>query len=310
MLLAKGLQKENTIGIIVPSWPCTQEKYEEVLKLISYLQSLDLRVKLAENFTKTDLFHTSGWTPEERANDFNSMVLDPEISAIWCLQWGETVNQIIDLIDYESLKRNPKIIIWKSDIDVLHNSIYTRIWLVTFHWPDAKIWNKWEMELEYTQRAFYARLFQKEKIIESSDIKSRYALVEWRAQWRIIGCNLVSILKLAWTSFFPDFSEDYIFFIETYKYEAKSLTARLEHLRMLWVFQKCRWIVIGSNYWFDENVWKAEDVVVDFFKDFKFPIIKTNEFGHYQPHCFLPIGAEVSIDTDTLEIKIESEFLI
>lgn len=228
MLLAKKLQRGDTIGIIVPSWPCTQEKYKEVEELISYLQTLEIKVKLAEDFLKTDMFHTSGWTAKQRAEDFNSMVQDVDISAIWCLQGWETINQIIDLIDYEALKNNPKIIIWKSDVDVLHNAIFKKIWLLTFHWSDAKIGNKWEMELKYTQKAFYNRLFQKEKIIESSDIDSRYALAEWHAQGKIIGCNLVSLLKLAGTPYFPDFSKDYIFFIETYKYEPKSLTARLE----------------------------------------------------------------------------------
>jgi len=47
-----------------------------------------------------------------------------------------------------------------------------------------------------------------------------------------------------------------------------------------------------------------------FFKNYDFPIMKTNEFGHYQPHAFLPIGAEIYMNTKTKEIKIVSEFLI
>lgn len=310
MTFAPKLKKWDTIWIVVPSWPCTSEKYEEVLKFTQYIESIWLFVRLADDFLKSDTFQTSWGTPRQRATDVNNFIKDSSISVIWCLQWWDTINQIIDLIDYELLRKNPKIIIWKSDIDVLHNVIYKKIWLITFHGPDSKIGNKWEMELKYTQRSFIARLYKWEKDIISSDSRQRYFLKHWKARWKIIGCNLNSILKLAGTEYFPNFSDDYIFFVETYKDNPKWLTAKLEQLKMLRVFHRCRGMVIGSNYWFDERLGKAEDVILDYFQDYDIPIIKTNEFGHYQPHAFLPIWAEVMIDTESLEIKIESEFLI
>jgi len=47
---------------------------------------------------------------------------------------------------------------------------------------------------------------------------------------------------------------------------------------MLGVFHKCKGIVIGSNYGFEEKLGKAEDVILDYFQDYDVPIIKTNEF--------------------------------
>lgn len=309
MLRASRLKKGDTIGVIVPSWPCNTEKMKEVQALIEYLQNLEIHIKLAPNFLKTDKFQTSWGTDEERANDFNAMVLDPNIQAIWCLQWGDTINQILDLIDYQTLKKHPKIIIGKSDIDVLHNAIYKKIWLITFHGPDSKIGCTWEMELSYTQEYFEKRLFQSDNLITASNNNDRYTLNAWKACGILIWCNLVSILKLAWTEYFPNFSNDFIFFIETYKDNPKGLTTKLTQLKMLWVFENCKWVVIGSNYGFDESHWKAEAVIQDFISIYSIPIIKTNEFGHYQPHAFLPIWAEVSINTDDLEIKIISDFL-
>ncbi len=308
-MLPKKLQKWDTIWVIVPSGQCTPEKYKEVLLFIEYMESIWLFVKLADDFLKHDIFQTSWWTPTQRADDFNSMVKNPDISVIWCLQWWETVNEILDLIDYEALKSSPKIIIGKSDIDVLHNAIYRKTWLICFHGPDSKIGAIWEMELEYTQEWFQKRFFKGETDIAISDNSERYSLKSWQASWVLIGCNFVSILKLAWTEYFPDFSVNHIFFIETYKYQANALIARLQNLKMLGVFDNCVWVVIGSNYNFEEQVWKAEDIILNFLKNHDFPIMKTNEFGHYQPHAFLPIGAEVYMNTETSTLEILSDFI-
>lgn len=310
MVLAKKLEVWDTIWIIVPSWPCTQEKYKEVKLFINFIESLWLSVKLADNFLKTDKFNISGWTAEECAHDFNSMVLNSQIQAIWCLQGGDTINQILELIDYDSLKDKPKIIIWKSDIDVLHNAIFSKIWLITFHWPDSKIWEKWEMEIEYSQKWFQERLFHGKSEIAVSNPDDRVVLVDWKWEGILIWCNLTSILKLVWTQYIPNFKEDFIFFIETYKEDTRGIIAKLEQLKILRIFERCKWVVIWSNFSFNETDWKAEDVISDFLKLYEIPVIKTNEFGHYQPHAFLPIGSHVSINTKNKEIKIISEFLL
>lgn len=309
MILANRLQRGDTIGIIAPSGPCNEQKLKELEKLIEYLEGLDINVQLAENFMKTDRFQTSGWTAQERAQDFNAMAQGTWTQAIWCLQWGDTINQIIDFIDYEALKENPKIIIGKSDIDVLHNAVYKKTWLVTFHGPDSKIGSKGEMELAYTQECFEKRLFEGYVFIEASQENQRYSIVSGKASGTLIGCNLTSILKLAGTQYFPDFTKNFIFFMETYKDNPKGLIAKLTQLKMLWVFEQCKWIVIGSNYGFDETNATAEEVIGDFIAGYNIPLMKTNEFGHYQPHAFLPIGAEVSIDTESWEIKILHDFL-
>jgi len=270
MVLAKKLQKWDTIWIAVPSWPCTEEKYREVQRFIVFLESLWFFVKLADNFLKHDIFMTSGWTPEERAEDFNKMIIDRNIKVIWCLQWWNTINQILDLIDYESLKSYPKIIIWKSDIDVLHNAIFSKIWLITFHWPDSKIGKKWEMELEYSQKCFIERLVEIWTEIHMSQTRDRYELCAWEAHGRMIWCNLTSILKLAWTEYFPDFSKDFILCMETYKDNPKDLLPKLSQLEMLWVFKMCTWLIIWSNFAFDETYWKAEEVIMTFFKNYDF----------------------------------------
>ncbi len=309
MILAPKLKRGNTIGIIVPSKPCTKDKFFLVKNFISYIESIWCKILLSQNFMKTDKFKTSGWSPKERARDFNMMIKNKEVNWIWCLQGGNTLIQMLEFIDFEQVKKNPKIIIGKSDIDMLIYSVYSQTGIIWFHGPDPKIGNDKEMDFKYSQEYFYKRLFLWEKNIATSNIKHRYALQKWKARGTLIGCSISSLLRIAGTKYFPKILKDFIFFIETYNWYSSLILSELTQLKYLWFFKYCKWVVIWNNNWFEDTNNEAEDIIVDFIYQYNIPIIKTNEFGHYQPHAFLPIWAQVSIDADSLEIKICSDFI-
>ena len=60
-----------------------------------------------------------------------NMFLDNEVKAIICLAGGQTCNTFIDLLDYEKIKKHPKILVGYSDITVLLQTIYKKTGLVT-----------------------------------------------------------------------------------------------------------------------------------------------------------------------------------
>lgn len=80
-------------------------------------------------------------------------------------------------------------------------------------------------------------------------------------------------------------------------------------MKNLGVYDKINGIVIGNNFGFEGNGFLAEDVVADITKNYDFPILKINEFGHYQPHMFLPIGAKAKMDATRREIEISEDIV-
>ena len=52
-----------------------------------------------------------------------------------------------------------------------------------------------------------------------------------------------------------------------------------------------------------------EDILLEYTKEYKFPIIKCNDFGHKMVNGVIPIGVNAKIDTDNCKIKIEDNFL-
>ncbi len=66
------------------------------------------------------------------------MFKDEEVHGIICLRGGYgTPPRILDLLDYELIRENPKVFIGYSDITALHIAINQISNLVTFHGPMA-----------------------------------------------------------------------------------------------------------------------------------------------------------------------------
>lgn len=305
-MLAKSLQKGDTIGIIAPSKPFNQDKKFELDNFIDYMKNQGIEVKISKNFYASDKYNVSAGTPEQRAEDINLMFADKSIKAIWCLQGGEPANQTLDIIDFDNVKKNPKLFMGKSDIDVLLLALNKKTDLITIHCCDTKIGSNKELDFDYTKEWFKKRLFKKSKIIKPSE--KWFCINKGQAEGKIIGCNTSSILKLAGTQYFPDFTGS-ILFIETCKSNPAKIIVQLTQFKQLGVFEKIKGIVIGNNFEFQSEEFKVENIVSEFLKKYNFPILKINEFGHYQPHAFLPIGAKVKFDATNKSIEIIDDFL-
>ncbi len=304
-VLAPKLNKGDTIGIVAPSNFLRGDQRELIDNLVNKLNDLGFKVKFGKNLFNKDKYDTSAGSSKQRAKDFNDMISDDQIKAIWCFQGGDTANQILDLIDFKELKSNPKIILGKSDIDVLLLAVNKVTNLITFHGCDAKLGNKREFDYEYTQKYFLERLVNKGNEIKPSH--KWKCLREGKVEGKLLGCNLSSILKLAGTQYFPNF-DGAILFLEGYKPNCRQTIYRLTQLKLMGVFDKIKGIVVGHIFGDDKNN-TFESLVFDLTKEFNLPLLKIEEFGHYCPHTFLPIGANVLLDATNKKLKITNDFL-
>ncbi len=322
-MLAKKLKKWDTIWIVTPSKPISPSKKIYIDNCIDYLNSIWLNTKFSDNALGTDKYWISCGTRQQKANDINNMFEDKSINAIWAVQWWYTSNRVLDLLDFELIKNNPKIFMWKSDIDMLNLVLNAKSDLITFHTPDIKIWRGREMDFDYSQKWFQKRLMEWE--IWQIERNSEWTcLNEWVAEGKILWCNPEVILRLAWTKYFPDFQNSILFLEEEYIDNIGLIYCKLEQLRQIWIFDQIRWLVIWYIHGYQNekileqkpkvdinwNKVKFEDIVCDVVKDYNFPILKINEFGHYCPNTFLPIWAKVRLDAANKKIEIISEILL
>jgi muramoyltetrapeptide carboxypeptidase len=74
-------------------------------------------VSIGQTVNKT--FGYLAGSDEDRANEFNDFVSNPLIKAILFVKGGWGCGRVLDKIDYEQLKKNPKIILGFSDMTSL-----------------------------------------------------------------------------------------------------------------------------------------------------------------------------------------------
>lgn len=135
MNLPEHLKKGDSIGIISPSAPLAgliEHRYKNGVKK---LKELGFNVILGKHSLKITNY-TAG-SPKERAEDIMDFFIDGNIKAIISFIGGYHSNEILKYLDFDVIKRNPKILMGYSDMTVLLLSIYTKCNFPTFYGPSV-----------------------------------------------------------------------------------------------------------------------------------------------------------------------------
>lgn len=305
-MLAQKLNYGDTIGVVGVSNSLTFDyRPEHFYKAEKFLQDKGFKIKRGKYVLED--YHGSAGTREQKAEDMMNMFKDKEVKAIICLNGGETCNTFIDLLDYEVIKQNPKIITGYSDITVLLQTIYKKTGLVTFHGESFVHFGENDAEEKYKE---FESAFLNKKIGKFITGNKRI-IREGNIEGEIIGTNLGCMMHLIGTEYFPDM-QDKILLIESYRTSPNECQRRFAHLKQYGVFDKIKGIIIGYNYDLQKNgdiYPQMEDILLEYTKEYNFPIVKCNDFGHKMVNSVIPIGVNMKLNTDNKTVEITEEFL-
>ena len=309
MKFPKPLNPGDTIGLVAPSSASSPERVEETIKK---LEELGYRVKAADNLAES--YHGLMAGPaQKRADWVNRMFADPEVDAIICIRGGDGSSRIMEYLDYDLIRANPKIFCGFSDITNLLLAIPQNCGFVTFHGPmaDTNIRSRFDAE---TARAFY------EAVNAEADYEFRNppgcpleALPggphQGRAAGLLTGGNL-SLLCAAVGTPFEMQAEGRIIFIEEVGERVSMIEKYMYHLKNAGVFRKCSGILLGQFTDMTTNCdadfdWAA--CVQDILADVEKPILWNVQSGHGEPMLTLPMGAECEMNATAGTIRIRVE---
>lgn len=298
-ILPKALKVGDTIGVVAPSNPIIDENIEEMERARKIIEEKGFKVKYSKNlFSNTNGYSASA---KEKAEDINSMFEDKEVKMIWCAKGGENSNSVFDYLDYEMIKKNPKIICGFSDITSITNIISAKTGLVTFSGTNFKTIAT--DETDYSLKQILNRFVDNK--LELGEKEDKYVTIhEGTGEGELIGGNLSLTRGLVEGKYKIDF-EDKILFLEELGFETGPALASnyLYYMKQNGVFDKIKGLWIG-NYEHESNI-SLEKIVLDVLdNEYDFPIIKSNNFGHIDTKTVIPIGTKVKIDTSK-EIEIE-----
>lgn len=232
---------------------------------------------------------------KNKVSDFNDMVIDKTVKMIIFSKGGNNVIDILDNLDYELIKNNPKIYIGLSDLTIILNAIYKKTNLITFH----HLILKGILKNDFNKKAFIDMFFNHNKEIYFS--KNIEVINKGLAKGTLIGGNLISFSKILNTGYMPDLNNSILFFEECDGVSKDEVENILIKFKQNHVFDLCNGVILG-NYSIDNNYFKNV-----FKKYVDKPMIKCEDFGHYIYNLVLPIGAKVIFNADSKKLEIIEE---
>lgn len=300
-MIAMKLNRGDRIGVVSPSTPAPPGD-PQLDRGVRFLEDMGFQVTLGQHVSSNSWGYAA--SPQEKAADINALFADPAVRAILCSQGGDTANACLPYLDWTLIAGNPKVFLGISDITVLLNAIHARTGLVTFHGDDV-MWGFGRDPSPYTVREFVGRLVDAEigKIPASGD---RTTVRGGRAEGRLLGGNLNGLLKLAGTPYLPDLTGA-ILFLEGLDLRPAQCDFKLHQLEQMGVFDRVRGVLVGYIDGLDDREdepIKLQDVLLRVVSEYRFPILKADDFGHNCPNTVLPVGARVRMDADRREIEI------
>lgn len=298
----KVLKKGDLIGILAPASPPINRK--SVYRSIKYLESLGYRVKLGEH-----IFDKSGYlagSDLDRAKEINNFFADKKIKAIFSLRGGYGSQRILPLLDYHTIKNNPKIFVGYSDITSIQLAIYKKCRMITFAGPMI------ESDFSKGYDSHVEELFW--KLITSThaigDIlqyvrkkpDNKYGNIEGQ----IVGGNLSIITSLVGTEFLPRL-DNHILLIEDIDERPYRIDRMLHQIKFSNNIKNLKCVVIGDFSSCKENKNKPTLSLDEIFHNIfqGIPVIKNFQFGHIKESLPIPYGIRVKITKNRFEF-IES----
>lgn len=128
IIIPPYLKTGDMIGITAPAGHISQE---EILPATTLMQQWGFTIRVGNTIGKKDF--TYAGTDEERLQDFQQMLDDPQIKAIMCARGGYGSVRIIDNINWKNFQAKPKWIIGFSDITVIHSHLNKQLNTASIH---------------------------------------------------------------------------------------------------------------------------------------------------------------------------------
>jgi len=290
------IRPKDTVAIVAPSGA---PPYDDQIQLgVKFLEGQGLRVRIGDSVTKSRGY--IGRDRHVRADDLNRQFADRKVNGIFCLVGGFSAFEILDLLDYERIGRNPKVFMGFSDNTSILNAIHRLTGLVTFMGENV-LWGLSEGR-EKTREYFVSALMDP---LPAGHPPGELAV--WRDAPPRIGLtvagNLWSTVWLKGTKYEPAW-RDRVYFWEDVGENVDDVNSALWHLRLCGQFQRLRGMVVGHLEGIEEQKFgvTVKEVTLKSSELEKWPVLKVDAFGHHVASMVIPIGVKCRIGGGCVEL--------
>lgn len=286
----RKIEPGSVLGIICPSGhPATINLVE---KFCDLLVSHGYKYKLGASVTAQEGYLAG--SDELRANDLMTMFKDDTVDAILCFKGGYGAQRMLPYLDFEEIKKYPKLLMGFSDVTVLLNTLYQFADMPTVHGEMGICMQNYE---EFTFNHFFNTLKNGFNEPLKNPTIPLNIINEGICEGIVVGGNLSLIYALMGTPYEIDFS-DKILFIEEVNEAPYAVDRMLSSLILSGKLKNIKGIICGyftgcestSNQTVDE-------LLVHYLKPLNIPFVTNFQSGHNKPFINLPVGLKVKLDT-------------
>ena len=311
ILKPKALRPGDTVGLVSPSTYVADPN--QLINMQLTAQMFGWKTKVGKQVGRREA--KLGENIPGRITDLHEMFADPEVKGIICVRGGYGTPQLLDGLDYDLIRRNPKVLLGYSDITGLHLAIHQKTGMVTFHGPTGL-----SPFTDFSQNWFKRAIDTKPMGVLSNPTEPNpfrpahplRTIKSGKAKGQLIGGNLTLVSCLMGTPYEPDVRGK-ILFLEDVGEEPYRIDRMLQQLALAGKFDQCAGVVIGECVdcgprQFEPSItfnYTLGEVLDRVFSRVKVPVFHGLLLGHTADQITLPIGVLASMDADRKELTIE-----
>ena len=298
----------DTVGLVDPASATFLRQDVEIVT--ETLTAMGFNVKRGAHLM--DRYGYLAGRDRDRAADLNALFADRTVKAVLAVRGGWGSARLLPYLDFDLIRRHPKVLVGYSDLTALLNAVHARTGLVTFHGPvGVSTWTAFSAE--HARRV----LVDGEALTMANpvEIKDTPIQIEDRVQTitpgvargRLVGGNLTVLSALVGTPYLPDF-EGAVLFLEDVREQIYRIDRMLTHLALAGILGKVRGVVFGKCTRCEPGEGYGsltlEEVFDDHIKPLDVPAWHGAMIGHVDKQFTLPIGVEAEIDAAKGTIRL------
>ena len=275
------------VASITPSWLIKKKK--DFTDGVAGLEKLGFNVLNKACVTKLP-------SPQDKAAQIHAAFINANAKLILAQRGGYSALKILPYIDFNLIKKHPKLFAGFSDITALLNPIYERCGIITLHSPMVVNFSpRRPMVIKSFMNAVNG--FPEKDLFKGTKVKIFH---HGKACGILKGGNLITLTSMIKTLWETDFN-GCIVFLEDVDEKLHSIDRHLTQLILLGILQKAAGIILGTF-----NGVNVDDVykIISSQMKIKVPIVHCPNIGHVPNKITLPVGAKVSLDTSSKRLKI------
>ncbi|WP_144098003.1 S66 peptidase family protein [Croceicoccus sediminis] len=246
-------------------------------------------------------------TDDERAADINAMFADDDVRAVFAVRGGWGSARILDRLDWDLIRRNPKLLVGFSDVTGLHMAFAAKAQYPTISAPNLS--SSW---LKRSWESFWWLAFAGAAPVlggARQDLPIPFATIApGKARGKMLGGNLTVLTALVGTGWLPDF-DGAILFLEDVGEAEYRIDRMMSQLSLSGILGKLSGLVFGqcTRCATDEPDYAGftvPDVVRQWVEPLGIPAFLGANIGHIRDQLSIPLGVEVEIDADAGTIAV------